>query len=69
MDTITTLRLFSDGRMSAHDTRALMLSMGHTREEFAEAFTELAEEEGSRIRIGGYQSGELQAELYLTAVR
>ena len=69
MDTITTLRLFSDGRMSVHDTRALMVSMGHTSEDFAEAFAELAGEEGASIRVGGYQSGESQAELYLTAVR
>lgn len=69
MNTIETLRLFSDGRMSAHDTRALMLSMGYTREEFAQAFTELAEEEGSRIRVGGYQREEMQAELYLTVGR
>lgn len=69
MNTIDTLRLFSDGRMSAHDTRALMLSMGHTQEDFAEAFATLAEEAGSSIRVNRYQSEELQAELYLTAVR
>lgn len=69
MTTIELLRLFSDGRTSAHDARALLMSMGHTREDFAEAFAELAGEDGASIRVGGYQSGEMQAELYLTAVR
>ena len=67
MNALDTLRLFSDGRMSAFDARALMLSMGHTREEFAEAFATLAGEAGSSIRISRPQVDELQADLFLTA--
>lgn len=65
MNTIDTLRLFSDGRTSAHDARALLVSMGHSAEEFAEAFATLAEEAGSTIRISRPHVEEMQADLYL----
>jgi hypothetical protein len=67
VDTIDTLRLFSDGRMSAHDARALLASMGHSREDFAEAFVALSGEAGSSIRVGAWQKEEWQAELFLTS--
>lgn len=67
MNTLETLRLFSDGRMSVHDTRALMLSMGHSQEDFADALVVLSAEPTSSIRVGKYQKEEYQAELYLTA--
>ena len=69
MNTIDTLRLFCDGQMSAHDIRALMESMGHSREDFAEAFTTLFEEPGSTLRVGKYRKGEYFAELYLTVAQ
>jgi hypothetical protein len=69
MDTIQTLRLLCDGRMSLHDARALMESMGHSRDGFADAFATLSAEPGSGLRVGAYQKGEWQAELYLTAVQ
>lgn len=65
MTTIELLRLFSDGRMSAFDARALMESMGHSRQDFAEAFTSLVEEEGSTLRVSKVQIDELQADLFL----
>jgi len=66
MNALDTLRLFSDGRMSAHEQRSLMLSMGFTQDEFGQAFATLAEEAGSSIRVSKVQIGEMQAELYLT---
>lgn len=65
MDTIEVMRLFSDGRMSLHDTRALMFSMGHSQEDFTAALLTLASEAGSSIRVGAYQKDEWQAELFL----
>lgn len=65
MNTIDTLRLFSDGRTSAHDARALLMSMGHTQEEFAEAFATLAE--AGSIRISRATVDEMQADLFLIA--
>ena len=67
MNTIDTLRMFSDGRMSAHDARALMVSMGHSAEEFAAAFVALSEEAGSSIRVSRWERDEMQADLFLTA--
>jgi hypothetical protein len=69
MDTISAMRLFSDGSMSMHDTRALLMSMGHSAEDCARAFVTLTGEPGSSIRVGAYQKQELQAELYLTVDR
>ena len=69
MTTIELLRLFSDGRMSAFDARSLIVSMGHSEQAFAEAFTMLVEEEGSTLRISRPQVDELQADLFLTAAR
>lgn len=66
MNTIDTLRMFSDGRMSAHDARALMMSMGHSAQDFAEAFTALASEAGSSIRVSKWDKEEVQADLFLT---
>ena len=65
MDALDRLRLFSDGRTSAHDARALLMSMGHTQEEFAEAFATLAE--AGSIRISRPTIDEMQADLFLTA--
>jgi len=67
MNTIDTMRVFSDGRMSAHDVRALLVSMGHSKEDCAEAFGQLVNEPGASVRVGAYQKGEFYAEIYLTA--
>lgn len=69
MDALSTVRMFCDGQMSLFDIRALVESMGVTREEFTAAVTTLSAEEDSSMRVGRYQKGELQAELYLTASR
>lgn len=63
MNTVDVMRLFTDGRMSLHDARALMLSMGHTQEDFTAALLELLPE-GS-IRVSSYERDELHAELFL----
>lgn len=65
MNIIDRLRLFSDGQTSAHDARALLMSMGHTQEEFAEAFADLAAQAGSSIRISKVTMGEMQADIFL----
>ena len=67
MNAVETMRLFSDGRTSLHDLRALMESMGFTRQDFADALGTLMDEPGSDLRVGAYHKGEWQAELYLTA--
>lgn len=67
MDATQTLRLFSDGRMSLHDARDLMFSMGHSQDDFTAALLALADEAGSSIRVGAYQKEEWQAEVYLRA--
>lgn len=66
METIDAVRMFCDGRMSLHDVRSLVVSMGHTAESFVAAVNQLSSEEGSSIRVGSFQRGEYQAELYLT---
>jgi hypothetical protein len=66
MDTISAVRLFSDGRMSMHDTRALLMSMGHSAEDCARAFVSVIGLPGTSVRVGAYQKEEMQAELYLT---
>lgn len=66
MDALDRLRLFSDGRTSAHDARALLMSMGHTQEEFAEAFATLSEMAGTSIRVSRATMGEMQADIFLT---
>lgn len=65
MNIIDRLRLFSDGRTSAHDARSLIVSMGYSREEFANAFADLAEEAGSSIRVSRPTVDEMQADLFL----
>jgi len=67
MNTIEAMRLFSDGRMSFHDIRSLLMSMGHSRQDCADAFVALFDEPGSSLRVGSYVKGELYAEIYLTA--
>lgn len=67
MNAVETMRLFSDGRMSLLDTRALMDSMGFSREEFVQALFALINEGGVNVRVGAYHKGEMQAELYLNA--
>ena len=66
MNTIDTMRLFCDGRTSVHDVYALLESMGHSRVDCVEAFAILSMQPGRSIRVGSYQKGEMQAELYLT---
>lgn len=67
MDTVDAVRLFSDGRMSMHDTRALLMSMGHSAEDCARAFVEVIGDSMTNVRVGAYQKDEWHAELYLTA--
>lgn len=67
MDTIDTLRMFCDGRMSMHDIRALMLSMGHSLPDFVSAVEVLTAEPDHSIRFGAYERDEYYAEMYLTA--
>jgi hypothetical protein len=68
LSTLESVRLFSDGRMSLHDIRALLESIGHNRIDFAAAVITLLDE-GATLRVGSYQRDELHAELYLTAVQ
>lgn len=65
METLEAVRLFADGRMSMHDIRDLLVSMGHSREAIAQAFVTLSG--AGSIRVGRAERDEYHAELYLTA--
>jgi hypothetical protein len=69
METIDAMRPFCDGSTSAHDLRSLMVSMGHSPEDFADAFAALSSLPGSSIRVGRYEKGEYHAEIYLSVQR
>lgn len=65
MNTIDAMRLFCDGNTSMHDIRALMLSMGHSNEDFVAAFARLINEPDAQIRFRAAQRDELYSEFYL----
>ena len=67
LNAVDALRLFCDGRTSMHDARALLMSIGHSRQDFADAFGVLSTEPGAILRVGSPQRDEMHAEIYLTA--
>lgn len=66
MDTISVVRLFCDGAMSVQDVKALVLSMGHSEQDFVHAFDTLVQEPGSNIRVQKPRKDELRQEFFLT---
>lgn len=67
MDTISVVRLFCDGAMSIQDVKALVLSMGHSEQEFVHAYDALLQEPGTSIRVQRPRKDELRQEYFLTA--
>ncbi len=63
MNAIETLRMFADGQMSLHDIRALMISMGHSQEDFVNALSEVST--AGSWRVGKATKDELYSEIYL----
>jgi len=68
LNTVDALRLFADGQTSMHDARSILMSLGHSRQDFADAVGVLVEE-GAVVRFSNYRKGELYAEMYLTLDR
>ena len=66
MDTISVVRLFCDGTTSMQDVKALVLSMGHSEQDFVDAFNVLSQEPGSDIRFQRPRKDELRQEFFLT---
>ena len=63
MNTIDAMRLFCDGQTSVHDIRALILSMGHSEEEFVAAFAEILSD--AEVRFRRPTKEEFYSEFYL----
>jgi len=69
LNTLDAMRLFCDGQMSIFDIRSILMSIGHSRQDCADAFSVLHSEPGSTMRFGKYVKDEWQAEIFLTAVQ
>lgn len=67
MNAVDTFRMFADGAMSVHDIYALMISMGHSREDCVNAFNTVTSEPGTTIRFSKAVRDEYQAEIFVKA--
>lgn len=65
MNAVEAMRLFSDGQTSMHDLRALIVSMGHSEEDFVEALSVLCAEPAAQWRVQRARDEELHSEIFL----
>ena len=66
LNTVDAMRLFCDGQTSIFEVRSILMSIGHSKQDCADAFAILHAEPGTKLRFGKYQKDEWQAEIYLT---